>query len=111
MVSLREQIIAQKQTKKEKLKDIFYVDECNNCKDIEIRGTYGKHYTPCNHQWYCHKDQGPVQELETKIARIKHDTWMRGYMCSSEYETLKELNKEKQGLIRECRRNMPRIKH
>ena len=40
-MTLREQIIQQKKNKTENLKDSFYVDYCNNCKDAEIRGVYG----------------------------------------------------------------------
>ena len=111
MTTLRQQIIKQKQNKTENLKDLFYVDYCNNCKNAEIRGTYGKDYTPCNHEWYCFNDGGEVQELESNIAKINHDVWLRGYMCAYEREELKELKNRKWELIKKNRRKLPRIKH
>ncbi len=111
MDTLKQQIIKQKQNKTENLKDLLYVDYCNNCKDVEVHGTYGKDYTPCHHPWYCFHDGGEVQELEAKIAQINHNSWLRGYMCAYEYEKLKELKDLKWELIKKARREMPKIKH
>jgi len=108
---VQQQLQAEKENKKENLKDLFYVDYCNNCKDEEIRGTYGKHYTPCHHPWYCFHDGGEVQEMEYRIAKINNDAYIRGYMCAYEREELKKLKEEKWKLIQQCRRSMPRIKH
>jgi hypothetical protein len=108
MTTIQEQIRQQKQQKSENIKDLFYVDDCYHCKDNEIRT---KENVTCNHNWYCHHDNGQVQELESKIGKIQHDTWMRGYMCSYEYKNLQELKNLKFELIKECRRNMPKIKH
>ena len=108
---LEQQLQEEKIIKKEKLKDLFYVDYCNNCKDDNIRGEYGKDYTPCHHPWYCWHDNGEVQDIEYRIGLINHDVWLRGYMCAYEREELKELRGRKWELIKEGRRNMPRIKH
>ena len=110
-MTLQEQIIQQKQEKSEKLKDLFYVDYCNNCKDLEIRGTYGKHYTGCHHPWYCWHDGGEVQKLEARIAEIKHIEWLYPFLPAKEKEELKQLQKKKWELIKKGRQNMPKIKH
>lgn len=107
MTSLRQQIIEQKKQKSENLKDIFFVDYCYHCKDPEIRT---KEAVSCHHPWYCHHDNGPVQELEAKIGKIEHNSWLRGFMCSYEFEELKLLRDRKWDLIKECRRSMPRVK-
>ena len=111
MVSLQEQIRRQKENKSEKLKDLLYVDYCNNCKDPEVRGTYGKHYTPCTHPWYCWNDGGEVQALESRIAQLKHMEWLYPIFPAKEKQELRELESKRWDLIRECRRNMPKIKH
>ena len=108
---LEQQLEEQKLAKKETLKDLFYVDYCNNCKDVEIRGEYGKDYVPCHHPWYCWHDGGEVQKLEARIGQIKHMEWLYPFLPAREKEELKQLRKRKWELIKEGRRNMPRIKH
>ena len=111
MVNLQEQIKQRKEDKKEKLKDLFYVDYCNNCKDREIRGQYGEDYTACHHPWYCWHDGGEVQELEARLAEINHIEWLYPFLPANEREERKELQKRKWELIKKGRREMPRIKH
>ena len=94
MNTLDKQLETEKQTKKENLKNIMYVDYCNNCKDTEIRGTYGKTYTPCHHPWYCHYKE-PAQTIESKIAQIKHNVQQRGYWYSHEAKEIKQLGAKK----------------
>ena len=107
MTSITEQIQAQKQAKKENLKDLFYVDYCYHCRDPEIRG---KEQVTCHHEWYCHHDNGDVQQLEAEIAMIQHRQWLRGYKCAYEIEELKSLRQQKWELIRQGRRNLPKVK-
>jgi len=111
MVNLQEQIKQRKEDKKEKLKDLFYVDYCNNCKDREIRGQYGKDYTACNHPWYCWHDGGEVQKLEARLAEINHIEGLYPFLPAKEREERRQLQERKWELIKQGRRNMPRIKH
>lgn len=97
---LAEQIKAQKKNKQEHLKDLFYVDYCNNCKDPDIRGTYGKTYTPCHHPWYCHHDNGEAQNIEYQLATLN-----KPRLTSQEYEHLKNLKQKKWELIHKSRRH------
>ena len=108
---IEQQLQEEKIAKKEALKDLFYVDYCNNCKDADIRGEYGKDYTPCHHPWYCWHDGGEVQELEARLAQINHIEWLYPFLPAKEREERKQLQKRKWELIKEGRRNMPRIKH
>lgn len=108
---LEQQLENEKLAKKEKLKDLFYVDYCNNCKDEEIRGVYGKDYTPCHHPWYCWNDGGAVQQLEYELAVLRENERNHGSLTTSEFEQLKVLKERKWELIKECRRNMPKVKH
>lgn len=111
MDTLEQQLESEKLAKKEKLKDLFYVDYCNHCKEETVRGTYGQDYTPCHHPWYCWNDGGDVQELEFRMGQIKQDSELRGFMCAHEYEELKVLKSRKWDLIKKGRREMPRVKH
>ena len=111
MKSIKQQIIKAKKVQKENMKNLFYVDYCNNCKDIEIRGVYGKDYTPCHHPWFCWHDGREVESLGNEIGLIKQDIYLRGYTCAYEVEKLKKLNEKKWELIKKGRRNMSRIKH
>ena len=108
MISIKQQIQQEKQIRKDQIKDLFYVDDCNNCKDPEIRG---ENYIICSHPWYCHHDNGKVQELEASLIKINHNVWLRGFMCAYERVELKRLQNIKFELVKECRRNLPRIKH
>jgi hypothetical protein len=100
---IQQQLHSEKQTKQDHIKDIYYVDDCNNCLDTEIRGTYGKTYTPCTHPWYCHHKE-PVRTLEFRIGLIQHNVQQRGYWCSHEAKEIKKLGKEKWKLIQRNRK-------
>lgn len=78
-------------------KELFYVDYCNQCKDLDIMSPNN---IPCHHHWYCHMDNGEVQELEFQIGKINHDSDLRGYMYASERETLKKLKQTKFELVK-----------
>ncbi len=108
---LEQQLEQEKINKKEKLKDLFYVDYCNNCKDPSIRGVYGKHYTPCHHPWYCWHDGGEVQALEFRLAQLREIERTYPFFPAREKEELRKLKERKWELIKESRRSMPRIKH
>ena len=108
---IQQQLEAEKEQKKENLKDLFYVDYCNNCKDEEIRGDYGKNYTPCHHPWYCWHDGGEVQKLEARLGELREMEHWAPFFPAREKEELRQLKERKWELIKECRRNMPRIKH
>lgn len=108
---IQQQLEAEKEQKKENLKDLFYVDYCNNCKDEEIRGAYGKNYTPCHHPWYCWHDGGEVQKLEARLGELREMEHWAPFFPAREKEELRQLKERKWELIKECRRNMPRIKH
>ena len=83
MVDIQDQINQVKQTKKEYLKELYYVDYCNNCKT----GLASKHDTPCHHPYYCWHDNGEIQKLQTKIVQLQ----IKPYLTTQEYETLKTL--------------------
>lgn len=102
---IKKQLQQEKKNKKELLKDLFYVDYCNNCKDPEIRGTYGKTYTRCTHPWYCWHDNQEIQEIEYKIYKIKTQK-----PTAQLKQELKKIKNKKWRLIKECRQNMPRLK-
>ena len=108
---IQQQLEAEKEQKKENLKDLFYVDYCNNCKDEEIRGDYGKNYTPCHHPWYCWHDGGEVQKLEARLGELREMEHWAPFFPAREKEELRQLKERKLELSKECRRNMPRIKH
>ena len=50
----------------EYLKDFWYVDYCNNCRDLDVMSPLE---VPCHHPWYCWSDGGEVQELEFKCKK------------------------------------------
>lgn len=79
-------------------KDLFYVDYCNCCKDLDVMSLLE---LPCHHPWYCHMDNGEVQELEADIGRINHNEWLRGYMYASEREELRNLKQKKFELVKQ----------
>ena len=81
----------------EYIKDLFYVDYCNCCMDLDVMSP---NEVPCLHPWYCHKDNGEVQELEYEIALIKHNEWLRGYSCAYEREELHKLKQKKFEMVK-----------
>ena len=103
MDTITEQLENEKQNKKNNLKDLFYVDDCNNCNDPGLRGAYGKTYAPCTHPWYCHHTE-PVQTLEYQIALINYNVQQRGYWCSHEVKEIRKLGRKKWKLIQKNRK-------
>lgn len=83
MIDIQEQINQVKQTKKEYLQELYYVDYCNNCKT----GLASKYDIPCHHPYYCWHDNGEIQELQTKIVKLQ----LKPRLTTQEYETLKTL--------------------
>ena len=82
---------------KEYVKDLFYVDYCNCCKDLDVMS---HNEVPCHHPWYCHMDNGEVQELEYNIGLIKHNEWLRGYSYAHEREELYKLKQKKFEMVK-----------
>ena len=81
----------------EYLKDFWYVDYCNNCKDLEIMDSKE---VPCHHPWYCWHDEGEVQELEFKLGVLKEKKHWNGYLTASEQEEYYQLKQKKFGLVK-----------
>ncbi len=90
------------------MKDLYYVDYCNNCKDLDIMDSCNE--VPCHHPWYCWHDGGEVEDLENKIQSINHNVKLRGYICAYEYEELKKLRKRKFELVKQKLRGFRRLK-
>ena len=82
----------------EYLKELYYTDYCNNCKDLDVMDSKE---VPCSHPFYCWKDGGEVQELEYQLGLIRHNSWLRGYMLASERELLYKLKDKKFGLVKQ----------
>ena len=89
------------------LKELYYVDYCNQCKDLDVMSSRS---VPCHHPWYCHLDGGEVQELEASIGLINHNRWLRGYSFASERIRLKQLKDEKFELVKQKLREFRRQK-
>ena len=108
-ITIHEQIQQAKKQKKQKQKDIYYIEDCNNCKCHDITD---KNNITCKHSWYCHHDNNEVQELETKIAKIKYNIQSRGYSCKHELKELSELKNKRYQLIKKLKhkKNMKKIK-
>ena len=90
----------------EYLQDLYYVDYCNNCKDLEIMDP---NEVPCHHSWYCWHDNGEVQQLEYELGLLKEKKHWNGRLTSQEYAKYRELKKKKFRLVtkklKEYRRN------
>lgn len=83
MISIQEQIQQNKQTKKGYLKELYFVDYCNNCRT----GLASKYDVPCHHPFYCWHDNGECQELQYEIVKLE----TKNKLTNQEYETLKNL--------------------
>lgn len=82
----------------EYLKDFWYVDYCNNCKDLDIMDSKE---VPCHHPWYCWHDNGEVQELEYQLGCLNETERTRGYLTPPEKELLFKLRDKKYRLVQE----------
>lgn len=80
------------------LKDFWYVDYCNNCRDLDIMSP---NEVPCHHPWYCWHDGGEVQELEFQLSCLYENRRVRGYLFPSEMEQLFKLKDKKFKLVQE----------
>lgn len=89
------------------LKELYYVDYCSQCKDLEIMSPNS---VPCHHPWYCHMDNGEVQELESRIGLLNHNRRLRGYSFAYERVELKKLKDKKFNLVKEKLRDFRRQK-
>ena len=79
------------------VKDLFYVDYCNCCKDLDVMSP---NEVPCHHIWYCWQDKGEVQDLEYQLGVIRDNERRRGYLYASEKELLYKLKQKKFELVK-----------
>ena len=92
--------------KNEYQKELWFVDYCNNCKDLDVMCP---REVPCHHPWYCWHDNGEVQQIEYEIGILHEKRYWNGRLTSSEYEQYQQLKQRKFELVkqklREYRRN------
>ena len=79
------------------LKQLFYVDYCNCCKDLDVMDSKE---VPCHHPWYCWQDGGEVQELEFQLGSL-YETERHRRLFASEREQLFELKQKKFELVKQ----------
>lgn len=82
MISIQEQIQQNKQTKKDHLQELYFVDYCNNCRT----GLASKYDVPCHHPWYCWHE-GKSSEIQIEIVKLENKKQLSNY----EYNKLKDL--------------------
>lgn len=82
----------------EYVKDLFYVDYCNCCDDLDLMDSKE---VPCHHPWYCWHDGGEVQEVEFHLASLHETERMMGYLTASEREELYFWKQKKFELVKE----------
>ena len=73
------------------VKDLFYVDYCNCCKDLDLMSPLE---VPCHHPWYCWQDKGEVQELEYQLGVLYEKEHWNG-LNKQEREQLFKLKQKK----------------
>lgn len=78
--------------------DFWYVDYCNNCKDLEVMSPLE---VPCHHPWYCWHDKGEVQEMEAKLGELYEKKHWNGRLNPSERELLFKLKDKKFKLVKQ----------
>lgn len=76
--------------------DFWYVDYCNNCKDLEVMSPLE---VPCHHPWYCWHDKGEVQKLEAQLGELYEKKHRNGKLNPSERELLFKLKDKKFKLV------------
>ena len=88
------------------VKDLFYVDYCNCCKDLDVMSP---NEVPCHHPWYCWFDNGEVQELEARLAELNEMENKYPFLPAKEKEERYQLKQKKFELVkqklREYRKN------
>lgn len=82
----------------EYVKDLFYVEYCNCCKDLDVMSPLE---VPCHHPWYCWQDNGEVQELEAKLSALNEKEHWNKHLTASEREQLFELKNKKYNLVKQ----------
>lgn len=80
------------------VKDLFYVDYCNCCKDLDLMYSLE---VPCHHPWYCWQDNGEVQELEAKLGALNEKEHWNKHLTAFEREQLFELKNKKYNLVKQ----------
>lgn len=91
----------------EYIKNLYYVDYCNCCKDLEVMSPLE---VPCHHPWYCWFDNGEVQELEAKLGVLYEKEHWNKHLTSSEKEELFQLKNKKFELVKKKLRQYRRRK-
>lgn len=82
----------------EYIKDLFYVDYCNCCKDLDVMSSLE---VPCHHPWYCWFDNGEVQELEYCLGVLREKEHWNGSLSAREREELIQLKQKKFNLVKQ----------
>lgn len=77
-------------------KEFWYVDYCNNCKDLEIMDP---NEVPCHHPFYCWKDGGDVQRMEYALGLFKEKERLHGFLSRGEVEVVGFLRSQKRELV------------
>lgn len=77
--------------------EFWYMDYCNNCKDLDIMDSKE---VPCHHPFYCWNDGGEVQDLEFQLGLLNEKAHWNG-LTPSEREQLFKLKDKKFKLIHE----------
>lgn len=88
------------------LKDLYYVDYCNCCKDLDVMSSCE---VPCHHPWYCWFDDGEVQELESKLGVLYEKEYWNKYLTASEKEEFYKLKQKKFELVKSKLREFRRV--
>ena len=86
-------------------KDLFYVDYCNCCKDLELMSS---NEVPCHHPFYCWQDGREVQELEFQLGSLYEKEHWQGYLNASDRELLFKLKQKKFELVKQKLREFRR---
>ena len=81
--------------KKQKIYDLFEVDDCYCCKDPEIQ--YGP---PCTHPHYCWLS-GESSIIQTELTKLEQTKHWQGYLDAQDREKYKKLIKKRNIYIRQ----------
>lgn len=76
-------------------KEFWYMDYCNNCKDLDVMDSKE---VPCHHPFYCWNDGGEVQQLEYELGKLYEKEHWNG-LTPSEREQVFKLKDKKFKLI------------
>lgn len=78
--------------------DFWYVDYCNNCKDLEVMDSKE---IPCHHPWYCWHDDGEVQQLEYELNILHEKERLKLKLTAEEKERYFQLKQKKFELVKQ----------